>query len=210
MGPLELAYFVIILGACGLLGWLAIRCLLQSSPHVVAAGVLLLVIAVVAPLFLAYGWVYGVAAAVIGGMASAVRGIKQAGWIKRLVVVAAVLFMGIEPVGSLWLANGQADERISRCQGDVVIRTLQRGVAPSGPYPVTLHDIAIASEDNGDQNCPLYQGAKVLYLATPTGYTVGYWADWWFVKDVCLQSSGQHGWTCGLNRWGPFQPTQAH
>jgi hypothetical protein len=110
------------------------------------------------------------------------------------------------PLTWLELGNISAYERIDRCQGNVAIATIDGDRAQNGYYPRTVHDFAVDSDSYDDQNCPLLQGVNWLYRASPRGYTVGYWVSWLVASDVCLHSSGQQGWTCGLNQWGPFKP----
>ncbi len=117
-----------------------------------------------------------------------------------------IAFVLVEPGASVFLSDVQTAEGIGRCQGDVAVRTMEADRAQDGHYPPDIHTVAVDSERYGSPSCPLYNQINWLYRAGPNDYTLGYWVDWRVGKDVCLHSSGEKGWSCGLNRWGPFSP----
>lgn len=202
---MEWLYFLIVLAACGVAGWLAGRRLSQLSRAGTASGALFLLVAVTAPLLLTYGWLDGVVIATLGALVAAIQRFGHAPVLGRLVLIVTVGFIGIGPLTWLEVGNVTASERIARCQGNVAIQTIEGDRAQTGSYPPTVHDFAVDSNAYEDQNCPILQNVNWLYRESPRGYAVGYWVSWLFANDVCLHSSGLRGWTCGLNQWGPFR-----
>lgn len=205
---MEWVYFLVVLAGCGVIGWLAVLALNQRSLGAVAGGFLFLFAAVTAPILLAYGWLYGVFAATAGGVVCAIQRFNRASQLGRLGLIASTALIGIAPLAWLEVGNISASERIARCQGNVAIATIEGDRAQNGFYPPTVHDFAVDSDsiDYEDQNCPIYQDVNWLYRQSPRGYTVGYWISWLAADDVCLHSSGQQGWRCGLNQWDGFHP----
>ena len=200
------AYALVILGLTGLAGWGALRLLARRSLVSTGLGLLLLVACVILPFFLGYGWPYGTIAAVLGAVVAFVQLFGKVGWLARVGLVVAIAFVTIEPPAWLFLDNVQTAERIGRCWGEVAIRTIEADRARDGHYPPDIHTVAVDSGPYESPSCPIYQGINWLYQAGRTDYTLGYWKDWLLAKHVCLHSADQPGWTCGLNRWGPFRP----
>jgi hypothetical protein len=196
--------FLVILLAYGWLGWFTIRCLAARSKARMAAGVALILASIYAPFLLAYSWVIGVFPIVVGSLLAAIQQFKQARWVKRIGLSVAIVLLAVGAQPLILVSDASASEGVSRCQGDVAVRTIDGFRAHNGAYPPTVHDFAVLSEDYEDPNCPIYQNVNWLYRQSATGYTVGYWTDWYVVKNVCLHRSGHNGWSCGLNQWGPF------
>jgi hypothetical protein len=201
-----LAYLIVLLAVLALAGWGALTLLAQRSLTRIGLGLLLLLACILLPFFLYYGWFYGTLAAVSGAVVAAVQLFRKVGWVARVGFVVAIAFVLIEPAASVFLDDRQAAERIDRCEGEVAVRTIEAARRGEGHYPPDLHTVAVDSERYGSPSCPLYIQINWLYRAGETDYTVGYWRDWLVGKHVCLHSSGQNGWSCGLNRWGPFSP----
>jgi hypothetical protein len=201
-----LAYVIVLLAMLGLAGWGALTLLVQRSLARTGFGLLLLLACIVLPFFLSYGWFYGSLAAAIGAVVAAVQLFGRVGWVARVGFVVAIAFVLIEPAASVFYDDRQTAERFGRCEGDVAIRTIRADLARDGHYPPDIHTVAVDSAPYESPSCPIYQNVNWLYHAGQTDYTLGYWVDWRVGKHVCLHSSGQKGWSCGLNRWGPFSP----
>jgi len=201
-----LVYALVLLALTGLAGWGALRLLAQGSLARIGLGLLLLFACVILPWFLGYGWFLGSLAAVLGAVVAFVQLFGKVAWLARVGLVAAIAFLPIEPAAFLFLDNMQTAERIDRCEGEVAVRTIDADRAQEGHYPPDIHTVAVDSGRDESPSCPLYNGVNWLYRPGRTGYTVGYWNDWLVGKHVCLHTSGQQGWSCGLNQWGPFRP----
>ena len=199
-----MAYLIVLLALLGFAGWGALRLLAQHSLTRIGLGLLLLLACVVVPFFLYYGWFYGTLAAVLGMAVAAVQLFGKVRRLARVGFVVAIAFVLIEPGASVFLDDRQTAERLARCQGDVAIRTIKADLARDGHYPPDIHTMAVDSGPYENPSCPIYQNVNWLYRAGPTDYTLGYWVDWRVGKHVCLHASSQRGWSCGLNRWGPF------
>jgi hypothetical protein len=200
-----LVYALILLGVTGLAGWGALRLVARGS-LASGLGLLLLFACVILPFFLGYGWFLGTLAAVLGAVVAFVQLFGKVGSMARAGLVVAIAFISIGPAAWLFADNLQTAERIGRCQGDVAIRTIDADRARYGHYPPDIHTMAVDSSSYESSACPIYQNVNWLYQAGRTDYTVGYWNDWLLGKQVCLHTSGQPGWSCGLNQWGPFRP----
>src|SRR5579864_67428 len=200
--------FLALLAGYGWLGWFTVRCLAGRSGARLAVGGLLMLTSLYAPFLLAYSWVFGVVPIVIGGTIAAVQHFKGASGLRRAGLVLAIVVLSLG--GQLLIAGSDASssEQISRCQGQVAIRAIADYRAQFGVYPPTVHDFAIESESASieNQNCPLYNNVNWLYRPSAGRYVVGYWTQWLLVRNVCMHESTNPGWTCGLERWGPFKP----
>jgi hypothetical protein len=199
-------YAIVILALTGLAGWATLRLLAPGSLAKLGLGFLLLFACVILPWFLGYGWYLGTLAAVLGALVAFVQLFGKAGWLARLGFVAAIAFLPIEPTAFLFVSNLQAAERVDRCEAEVAVRTIEADRAQEGHYPPDLHTVAVDSDRYESPSCPLYNGVNWLYRIGGKDYTVGYWNDWLVGKHVCLHRSGEPGWSCGLNQWGPFRP----
>jgi len=201
-----LVYALVLLAVTGLVGWGAVRLLARGSLAMIGLGLLLLLACVILPFFLGYGWSLGTLAAVLGAVVAFVQRFGKVGWMTRAGLVVAIAFISIGPAAWLFADNLQTAERIGRCWGEVASRTIEADRAAEGHYPPDLHTVAVDSGPYESPSCPIYQGVNWLYQAGRTEYTLGYWNDWLLGKQVCLHTSGQQGWSCRLNQWGPFRP----
>ena len=190
----------------GFAGWGALRLLAQRAPTKIGLGLLLLLACIILPFFLYYGWFYGTLAAAIGVAVAAVQLFGKVGWLGRVGFVAPVAFVLVEPAASVVFSDVQAAESLARCQGEVAIKTIKGDRARDGHYPPDIHTVAVDSDRYESPSCPLYNNVNWLYRAGQSDYTLGYWVDWRVGKHVCLHAASREGWSCGVNRWGPFSP----
>ncbi|HXJ48553.1 MAG TPA: hypothetical protein VNF91_05225 [Candidatus Acidoferrum sp.] len=204
----DLAVLAFVVAVPAILAALAISLLVRDTVLTRLGGLLLLATAALVPLLFAYAWPLGIAGAVLGGAAAALRSGRGLGTLHRVLLIVAVLSLVGLPAGILEASRIQIDETFDRCAGDRAVAAIEHSRAAGRGYPANVGEIAL--EDGGSiysGSCYIGSGTNWLYRVTKPGtYTVGYWVDWSVIKHVCLHSAGSQGWSCGFERWGPFRP----
>ncbi|MDQ6882605.1 MAG: MFS transporter [Candidatus Dormibacteraeota bacterium] len=198
-------YVLILVALCGLSGWVAIRFLAQGTVKTISIGVLSLLASLILPLFFGrYGWPIGTLSAVMGAIVATVQFFMQRRWKAGLSLVGAVALIATGSPFLVFVSYLQEAEQVDRCQADVAVKAIELTPWAGGRFPADIHDVAMAVDRFQSPSCTAFVPNHYLYRAGSTDYTFGYWNDWIIGKHVCLHSAGQHGWSCGLNRWGPF------
>ena len=179
--------------------------LLRRTRFAMLGGVALLLVAGLVPLLLAYAYWLGVIAAGVGPLAAAAwhwRRLATPGW--ALAAAALVVVVG-EQLLIFTVLTVQADERFSRCAGDMAIAAVAKSVAQGRGYPENMPEVAAFDGEYGE--CYVTNNVNWLYrVSAPGTYTLGYWVDWHVTRHVCLHKAQTQGWTCGFEMWGPFKP----
>ncbi|HET9782113.1 MAG TPA: hypothetical protein VFR33_10070 [Candidatus Dormibacteraeota bacterium] len=200
-------FLLVLLAIPGLLAFAGTTLVLRRTLLNVLGGAALLLVAGFVPLLLAYTYALGIAAAVVGAIAAALRGrrrIAPSGW---ALSGAAIALLVAEPVLIINVSQVQADETYSRCAGDKAVAAIAKFRQQGEGYPADMHDIAMADGEYGVGACYVSPGVNWLYrVDIPGAYTLGYWVNWRVTRHVCLYSSRTPGWRCGFEAWGPFKP----
>ena len=199
--------FLILAAIPGVLAFTAVTLLITRTWAGVVAGAALLLVAGLVPLLLAYGYVFGIAAAAVGAAAAVARSrhaMTTPGW---ALATAAVLVLVAEPLVVSYVSQVRADESYSRCAADRALAVVESARTGGGGYPADMHEIALADGGYGVGRCYVSNGVNWLYRVSAHGsYTLGYWVDWRVTRHVCLHAARTQGWTCGFETWGPFKP----
>lgn len=202
------AVLVVVFAAVpGMMAFAGVRFMAARMPEAIIGGTLLVLFAGVLPLAFAYAWPAGVAGAAIGSMVAAVRYGRRVDWPRRILPLAAVLIVIVEPALVLNVSQVREDETYSRCAADKAVAVVEQSRIEGKGYPQDIHEIALADGAYGDKPCYVSNGVNWLYRIDASGrYTLGYWVDWRVTRNVCLHTAGKQGWSCGFEAWGPFRP----
>ncbi|HET7338467.1 MAG TPA: hypothetical protein VFK22_02870 [Candidatus Dormibacteraeota bacterium] len=198
---------LVILAIPAVLAFAGTTLLLRRSALGMLGGAALILVTGFFPLLLAYSFLLGIAAVVVGAVAAIVRewrGMPPAGWALAAAAFAVVV---AEPLLVFNISLVQADETYSRCAADMAVTAIQRSVAQGRGYPADMREVAQFDGEYGVGACYVSPGVNWLYrVSIPGTYTLGYWVDWRVTRHVCLFNSRTRAWSCGFETWGPFKP----
>jgi hypothetical protein len=194
----------LLVGGPALLAYAALSMLARHSALPVIAGLVLLGVAALFPLYFGYAGALGIAGGVLGGIAGAVRARRGTGWPHRALLALAILSLLAVPVAIFEASRIQSDEDFDRCAANKAVEIIDQHRAAG--YPADMHEISMLDDSFGS-GCYVGNGTNWLYRVSPPGtYTVGYWVDWPFARHVCLHTAKTQGWTCGFEQWQQFTP----
>jgi len=183
---LSAAAITLLLLLGGVPGYLGTVFLVRGGLGSLAAGTVLLVIAVLLPF--AYGYVFGlgVVGAGLGSAAGAVWVGRRSPWRRRIAAAAAVVAVVAAPLLLMTASEISADEGFDRCAADRAVAILASARASEGRYPLEVSDVGFL--DRGPYQGPCYasNGVNWLYRSDGISYTIGYWVDWHLARRVCV------------------------
>jgi hypothetical protein len=195
---------VLLIGGPALLAYAALSMLARRSALSVIGGVVLLGVAALFPLYFGYAGALGIAGAVLGSIAGAIRARRGTGWLHRVLLALAILSLLVVPLAVFEASTIQSEEDFNRCAANKAVAIIDQHRA--GGYPADMHEISMFDDSFGS-GCYVGNGTNWLYrVSKPDTYTVGYWVDWPFVRHVCLHTAGTQGWSCGFEQWQQFSP----